>query len=167
MCLKFLYHHTIPVSPYRFHGSQIFVSITPMQSMICANNWVHYGPKFVCILHSLYYNLGDLPQGIEHKIICQIYSVELVYNTCVHSLNYRLCILWVVPFQLTHFSFKYLLHPIIIIISKIWPIGHCWMLSHDAIVCNAYLAMLLSGPCEFIRMSNLPISCRVVSLSAV
>ena len=63
-------------------GTWGFVSISNLQSMMCANDWVHNGLKleFVCldITHSYYLHYADLSDSTEHITVCQEYSVDCV-----------------------------------------------------------------------------------------
>ena len=63
-----LYHYILSSITYISHGCLYFVSIIDVQSMVFANDKVHYGLQvmFVCfyISQSYYHHFADLPESI-------------------------------------------------------------------------------------------------------
>ena len=82
VCLKWLCHHSFSVALYRHMESLVFVSITIVQSMKCANDWVYYSllGNFLSLPFRLSYrrSYADLLESIKHINACQLYSVECV-----------------------------------------------------------------------------------------
>ena len=70
LCLRWLYHHILSVASYRSWESWVVVSIINAQSMMYANNWVHYGLRvvFTClhITPSRYYHYAYLCEGVQN-----------------------------------------------------------------------------------------------------
>ena len=77
-----------------------------IQSVIWANNWVHYGPTVVFIY--LHYVIAIILQiylkALNLQNACQVYSVEWV-SKIKSSLSFNFYAIYrAVCFQITHFS---------------------------------------------------------------
>ena len=84
MCLRRLYHHILLiVSCFIFsRKSWVFVSITTVQSMVYANNRLHYGSMVVVdclfITPSRYNHYAELSEIIEHRICLSVIFCQLI-----------------------------------------------------------------------------------------
>ena len=76
-----------------------YVSITTVQSMMCANNWVHYDLKvaFACLNITFYYyhHCVDMPESIGYmKCSLVIFCKVCVWSEIVFFFNYVLYDIW-------------------------------------------------------------------------
>ena len=71
--LRCLWHNSQSVAIYRFWKLLIFVSITTVQSTICAKNWVHHGLKIVSFACTLRYLIVIITQTFhQYSLKCLV-----------------------------------------------------------------------------------------------
>ena len=127
--LGWFVHHILSVSSYtRTPEKTVFVSITIMQSMMCVNNWVHYGLKvvFVCvhIISFHYHHYAELSESVEHIkcsscIFCRVCVLDEVSSLDYFLSNVWGCVFFSLPISLLLVVGLFILHLIIIIKSEV------------------------------------------------
>ena len=145
-------------------GTLNFVSIIcvqsiDVQSMVFANDRIHYGLQvvFVClqITPSHYHHYADSSEGIEQikcfrYICCRVCVLDWDYSRNNLSFNIWGCVSSAYPIRLT-WLWECVLYLIIIIKSEVWIINHCLGLGHETMVCAVCLTMFL-WICDMTRL---------------
>ena len=152
------------------NGWQIQISIsinsTTVQSMMCANNWVHYGLKIssVC-LHltlSYYHQYADPSENIEYikclpGVFCSVFFSDQVYIISYLVMKYMwLCVCSALLMTVRKCVFNH----IITIKSDMWNVSYCLGLNYETMICAVCFAIFL-WICDMARL--LRTTCNVLT----
>ena len=154
VCLRWLSYHILKSITYVSREHWDFVSIIcvqsiDVQSMVFANDRIHYGLQvmFVCspITPSNYHHYADSSESIElikcsSGICCRVCVWDWDYSLNYLSFNIWGCVSSAYPIHLS-WLWECVLYRIIIIKSEVWIINHCLRLGHEAMICAVCITM--------------------------
>ena len=150
VCLRWLYRQIRSFVSYKSRESWVFYSIA-MQSMMYANNWVYYGLKFICTLHSLSSSWSVSP---VYSVECMSKNKSILAITIIH---YMVLNTFILPIFLLMIVRMCVLFLIILFIFKISTIRHCLRLYHEIKVYALCLVIFL-WKCDIAGLLHGPFS---------